>query len=505
MKGISQHTMVIILSLVLMLVIMSIGINWVQGASEIDFDKAWYIGPETAIPTEPDLDIGTTNSYNALSVAVTHIFTTAGNPHDMSEIACFIAEDIFNDFSKKGDTLPRSCSLWGGKGVPFSINNDASGCLISARSFLYKTDASANPADEAALMTYDLSCRLCRVGNVGIKHLDETCINLQFSSGNISMATNPRLVGARKFCDGTFFTDSDPQKLSQFGNNHDGTTPTENKNLIAAWDGYCDQDANDEDDYCDNNMDYIRWQANRNDGSQPSWPATDFSRVADWRTSAVVWYDYNSGDNSVLTDGYEYMYGIFWIAEAKKYDIVFAMIPRQGTPETNFNKIWEEDLDWDKNFWRTNPLGNIYVNLREVHNNTVVLAADTTISTIMIGLKDHSGVITDKIGCLACSNDENCINKIYDGQSTQIGDEKCVDVNVDSVLTDAFKREPIEVRIKATKSDGTPVTCNDNLVGGRTYRVIVKNWFGFWEKDNWVSSDGGCYANFDRSVSIIQV
>ncbi len=515
MKAISSALFKMLLSLTLLFLLLVVGMGWLGSVGAIDWEEAWEIGPESGRPTEPEWGEGGTASFDVLDNLAERIFTSAPNAYDLSEIGCLIAEDIYKDFKKYGVEVARP--VVSVKGIPFTGYPEylggedwsigGTGHFINEKSFLYaRGPGSTNAADEAEFANEGYpDCHLCMDGGSAITHLDETCINMNLRD---------RTVGTSYFChgptgpppsvgdDGDFIADSG--KPAQFGN---CIGPNIFGNDVGNWYDYQDgwiqfgtgawfdcpnQDAND---ICDNDREMIKWSPNYHK-IDADWPAGDKWKVKDTT---------ETHEDMELSDDWNYMYGVFWIPEYSRYDVVFAMYPE--TPvvgltytATDWTDIWEDIFDDNLEWHRTNALGYKYWQMRIAADYLVEPNAgdDVNIHQVIVDkIASVSEVDKDDINCLPCDRWADC------WQIPVPIEKQC--------KVDAFREEPIRMRTNATNSAGVRITsCNEDLIGGRTYRVIITNWWGkFVEcQGTFCPNIGGwydCYTNYDRQVIILEL
>ncbi|NIM47474.1 MAG: hypothetical protein GTN40_04950, partial [Candidatus Aenigmarchaeota archaeon] len=63
MEGMSSHLFFVLLCLALMFLLLFVSVEWVQATSDIDWEHAWELGPESGRPTEPEWGQGGTASF----------------------------------------------------------------------------------------------------------------------------------------------------------------------------------------------------------------------------------------------------------------------------------------------------------------------------------------------------------------------------------------------------------------------------------------------------------
>jgi len=473
MKGITTHVMVIIFSLIIMVVLLVVGIGFVQNYTNIPFEKLWDLTPQSGIATEPGYVSG--GGGSASDTMAKRFFTTAPKPYDLSEIACDIGTDIYNDFSVNGNKNSRSGinidfgngeHLYEvGKGT-FIYNNtqypDGQGIGQYGHSFPnnYVTGTDTRrPADSVVFGNAGpqyAACHICRepeqqgdlklgfatkVG--GIKDLDEICINMQLRD---------RKAYTKDFCRDTFYISGTGYKFGncvgwELGgsggedyNNELINTALSNPNNWQTFDS--SNCAELTPSFCNNNNDYIRWIATVNAYAVP-WEITE-------NYCATTLCDES---NVKLVDGYKYIYYVWWDTARSpiKYTIEFTAIPNENTIPTftNFDTIGNYFSNW-----RANDAGRLDKEPRTLAIFNVNLANPLAITTLRdkIGSLDARG--RNAVTCSSCNSPPDSEPKYF------------------KTWTDAdCSATKITLWTNATVPGGN----NGDLPSGN-YRVIIRSW-----------------------------
>jgi len=252
---------------------------------------------------------------------------------------------------------------------------------------------------------------------------------------------------------------------------------------------------NDANDFCDNERNRIKWSVLKNDN-----PAAE-----NWRIKEDI-TEYN---REALINSIDYMYGIFWDSVYyKRYDLVFAIIPRGDTHTTNtWNDIWE--TFGRKEYFRTNVLGNWYEDVRITANFIVNNPGILDLRDLQDNIHTESTewwTDAPNVNCRYCSSESDCLG------NAEFGDEICgVPVGghgyASGNIYDLFYNQDIIILTNATKADGTtPIEskCNADLQPGRKYRVIIKNWMGVYNRHVGVTTKP-CWKNWERKVTILEI
>jgi hypothetical protein len=500
MKGITSHVMVIMFSLIIMVVLLVVGIGFVQNYTNIPFEKLWELTPQSSIATEPGFVSGDTGKLGGISTTP-HIFTSENN-WDLSEIACHIGKVIYEDYSMHGDGGPRT-GIDNGKfdhGQPFGAQK---GYLVGSGKFFYTGTASKNDADETAMHSYDPACHLCTnsppppngfppPGAVGITNLDETCINLQFRD---------RTFGAQAFCSGSFASNKGGYN-GKFGDNDCGADRNPGQ---VGWTGLCN-------DFCDNGLNKVTWVADHDQDS------TDWN-ITDWGIP--------EGDNSeILTPSRYYIYGVVWSANSKYYNVLFAEIPNfsaADTPETDWNTMLDPYFQYlppGTDQFRRGILGQVYPETRIVADYILTPTQPITsiYSQIMIGDGTIHGLANiafngltqaqalAKIVFRTCSAaDKSNPTECIPAWTSTEGD-KCWTVGGSTFGLLKQNNEGIIVVVDAKDGSGQQIASpNQDLPIGYSYRIIVQQWYRAWDHLDFYSIWYHCYDEYVRSISIIQI
>ncbi len=498
MKGIHGVPYHVIFSVVILVLLLILTVGYVYGKTDIPFEKLWEQGPESGVLTNPSPVTGGSITYEGINPAP-HIFTT-GNNWDLSEIACSIGKAIYIDYSKHGDSGPRTAIDNGlyDKGYIFGSQT---GYLIDSGKFYYTAKADASNTNECLMQTSDPACHLCRQspsascsptptsascgsppaccvspGSVGIDNLDETCINLQLRD---------RKIGVGSFCNVNFRSTDGNDGF--FGNNDCGA----NRNVgQPGWNGRCSS-------FCDG-ADKIIWSADH-DQDSTDWNVTD-NGISE------------EANSESLQDKREYIYGVVWSTYYKNYDVLFAMVPNfsaTDTPVTNWFII-DDYFGYNSptEMYRKGILGKTYPEARIVAD--YLLIPSQPINNIYNDLIVHLSTIAFqgltpaearmKVSFKSCSDLGSCLPSW-----TPRGDA-CWTVGGDTFTLMQEKNEPIQVLVDATDSSGSKITdidYNKDLPAGKTYRIIIQQWYRGWNYWNGLWMDH-CYDEYVRSISIIQ-
>jgi hypothetical protein len=459
-KAMASHMTVIILAVLLMFVAFALFSSWIYtAAGSVDPEKLIEIGPESGTATEqtPDTSLPSGNGdASSGSSQAQRIFTTAPNANDFSEIACLIGDKIYSDFSALGITGTRTSTIATFKYVvPFE--SAATVYFLDGKSFTYATPTSSSDTDEATLSSAHPGCHLCRINNVGITHLDENCINLQLRD---------RTVGSDNFCSVTIAPSNAEQRV-KFG---DSNCPSASPGG-ASW----------PDNNCDNGIDRIYWFMSS--GGDVSWPV--------WKAS----YTDKKYNSKTLTNGRDYVYGVFWVSDGDRYDVVFSMIPSPGCyTASNFQDLYS--VMSDKGFIKFDALGGKFWQARSVADFNVAVPSGTTVPI---------GTIADTLGstsvllCGAASAGNPCFSDSMIKTDSDLINDDDISFEEDEVK-DKLAEEPITVYLGVAN-----VGLSGALPGGKTYRVTVNKWLAVQRYDCWA---GRCKTNvigYDRSVTIQEV
>lgn len=529
MKGITSHVMVIIFSLIIMVVLLVIGVGFVQNYTNIPFEKLWELTPQSGIATEPGFG-GGFHGGTAKNIKTEKFFTTGLPYSDLSEIACSIGTYIFKDFKQYGYMARPGDFLYG---FPITNSNTKKAIFINAGSFLYRntqypaatygstggvttgTDTKQNDNVFAAASQDYKGCHICRepelIGTLlaasvplvgGIKDLDEMCINAQLRDRNISSSYfcggSPYIQyvnGRNPPRDGTFNIPGGGDV--QFGNCIMGKTTTDNNNnLIQAgatgkkWsdfsNGYVSglgivwNCGNEQIDFCDNSQDRIAWMAEKN------------KTVNNWEAIE----DGNLFNDNKLVDGRSYIYGVYWSPDDKQYAIVFVLIPDENNIPIDPDGFYQIDEDHGNYFggdnFRSNILGNRYIEARTSAIFNVTLTSNLSIISLrgIIANNDNLGDNIEKVDFSLTEPNVQSISQDWNHCDVQTS-------YFTSFVKSEFKSSKIKLWTDATSDS------NGQLDVG-TYRVVIRNWMGLYKfPGTYVGKE--CYRDYERSVSIYKI
>jgi hypothetical protein len=468
-----------------MVVLLVVGIGFVQNYTNIPFEKLWELTPQSGIATEPTPDIGGGYGDGDL-LHDAHIFTS-GSTYDLSEIACLIGKAIYSDYIKYGDKGSRSNdALNGGFDYINSLPaSDANEYLIDAAFFNY---SSTTQFKDNEIMSFDPKCHICRhqpypvpPPALLITDLDEACINLQLRDRNVS---------SNKFCFDPFATQYEE---GRFGNSNcfDSCPP----NPAGSSPTWCD--------FCDDNS--IKFCPGPGGEDKIFWGAEKDTDNAQWNITDKNFKEY-TGD--LLTNNRQYMYAVFWNQKNARYDVIFPMVPTTTTlpAGTEWNYIWQ--VLADKYNYRRNGLGIHYWQVRTMAD---FIFKPTNNINIYNGLMENiyqnglSGCCKDsKVFFEPCTTWAQCLQ----GIKGPVEKYDCpAEAGNDGKLLDFFREQPIQLLINATDATtGKKVDINSKngeLLGGKTYRVIIKNWAQWYHKFAYAGQE--CYKYYDRSITILQL
>lgn len=494
MRGIQYA---LLAGLVIVVLISWIAATMLQSTAKFNLEDYSGIVPE--LGEEGDVQDMLESENNQVITETARFFTDEPNHWDLSEIACLISEDIYNDYSKNGnDGLRSDCSS-------DFIEYNKEGCFIKARKFLYGIKSSTFDKDEATFNDGDGEkypfCRLCRTENAagtmeGINNLDETCINYNLKY---------RTVGDLGFCNSSFPISS--SGTARFGNCDDGSDDSFGNNIGkdgAKWYDFSDgpdiwdpfnsvnECGNDNNDFCDNERDMITWRADNSEGE--SW-ASEKWRVTDNSDDIGFIIGGTTGNSEILSDERNYMYGLYWVPHKNAYTLLFTMFPDQNPvaySTKDWGDIWNKALK--KDFYRSNQLGQRFFEARQVANFLV------TPEVPLIPYGDLRGSIASamqidadtKIKFLPCDSSD-CFS-----MPVEISDEDC-----SYSESNPLQYRDVVVRVFHTDTNGNAIKDSSiALPSGKTYRVIVTNWIaGF---DGGGGGGTNCYNSYERTVLIIE-
>lgn len=453
-----------------MLILLGASVGLIYGKTDIPFEKIWESPLETGIATEEKYTDESKKNLGTEGTELKNIFTTPGTELDISEIACYIARDIYNDYSNFGDEGPRVGMNYYKKGLPFTTG---SAYLVGIGSFNYKLTASNKDTDEATLKAFDSACWLCRepvatTVSTGITNLDEVCIDLQLRD---------RKVISVGFCNESFGT---PYGDGTFSNNDCGAQLN-----TLAWRAHCDKLGTDE--FCTaNGVDKIYWSAD---------PDDDSYAYNDTESDDTIEYDSNK-----LSDSRRYMYAVLWIPEGKRYDVVFTVLPIMASTSLDWDYIWKTLGQFQDNF-RRNVLGNDYWEARVIADYILTPANPINIHNGLVKNIELAFVGEGRVDFKSCETFNECFPGWVSTKNA-----RCVEDFYAGDVYDDVQYMPIRLLINATDADGNKITdadINKDIPAG-TYRVVIKEWYNEWREANygiWSS----CFDRYDRSVTVLEL
>jgi hypothetical protein len=471
-KAMASHMTVIILGVLIMSVIFLLGSKWLTKTVEaVNPEKLTEIGDDSATESEDSTDqssgedISDLGSSSASEEEIPRVFTTDTSSNDLSEVACSIGNDIYTDFSSKG--------LTGGRSEVFSNTiplQSATGYLVGSGSFAYSKGADASISDTVFDTAGYPDCHICKVGTTGISDLDEYCINLQLQDRKVGQYDS--------FCSGSV------------------TTPLGTRVKFGNKDAY----------------NWNSWGSNpcSNDEDRIWWYATNKEWSEDWKTSDN---SIEPGNDLRLADGRNYIYGVYWIPGdgGNRYDVVFTRAPQKSSYEaSNFNDIKSVLSDYD-DLIRYTVVGEKYWEARTVAEFTVKPTSAVSMGSIMDMIKTaHDGISGLSFGYgniifNACTGDD-CFT---DGIKAATATTKCTNEGFPVrylVLQFTVASENVYIYTNAT-NNGVPIISSGRLQGGKTYKVIIKNWADVSRKCEGLGcyTIKECFSEFDRSVVILEV
>jgi hypothetical protein len=493
-----------------MVVLLVVGISFVQGYTNIPFERLWELTPQSSIATGPTYStIGGGDSTS--DIKTQRFFTTDPNPYDLSEIACNIGTVIYKDFTANGPVSNRYVT----RNFPYGNGHYY---LIGTGVFLYNnTQYSAASYGSDPIHGYVTgtnttvddsvfgnagpdyaACHICRepeqTGTLlaasvpkvaGIKNLDEACINMQLKD---------RVFQTKNFCTQSFnigtnsytFGNCDANDVDAIIRNpsYYGINPDPNNVLINVtspipsepwpWDEY--GDCSKAVSLCKNSPDYVRWKTAYN--------VSGFNQP--WKVSDNEWAG-TTGDNP-LFDGYKYIYSVWWthlqdtgfpFYTRDLYYIIFNMLPDENKVPT-FSSFDVLNRTTDPVVGqRYNSIGRYYKEARTCSIFNVNLAGTEPISVLRERISQAFGRGINYVKCLTCDNPS--ADEPFDMHKFDI-------MRLPSANACMIIYENVILWTNATLPNGY----NDNLPAGN-YRVIVRDWY---------NSDltNGCYM--DNTVII---
>jgi hypothetical protein len=496
MKGIHGVPYHVIFSVVILVLLLILTVGYVYGKTDIPFEKLWEQGPESGVPTNPN-QIPNTGDYTTGGVdPAPHIFTT-GSSWDFSEIACTIADSIFNDYTSYADNGPHNLGeLDGFDYLHSEPSNLDSEYLINLGIFNYTEVASNSQVYETAISAHH-GCHLCTylppdstntipVGATGIQKLDEGCLNLQFRDRKIGGGSDP-------FCSKTVATSQGWS--GKFSDNNFNFNDNNFVNSPVGWDRlFCQP-------FCDDNgQDKIRWF------SEPS--DQDNGRYAyAWNLSSSL--KDREENSQPLTNGRQYIYGVFWDNGIKGYDVVFLEVPTNTfLINTEWNMIWDSLTakgSESSSIYRRMGLGHKYWQARVTADFTIVPTQTLTVNDIRTKIlsNDIYGGSTDytKVPLYQCTGLTDCIVGVQ-----QVSPAQCSNpYGLPHSIVEDFEKQPIQIYVDANDASNTPITDGtQDLPPGKAYRVIIKSW---WQDYNglYYGLPQDCFGWYDRSIAIMQL
>jgi hypothetical protein len=496
-----------------------------------------------------------------------HIYSLL-NPDDPfrpSEIACYIANAIFDDYIYFGDSGDRNSQTSSFSDIDcepssaytaLSPNSLYHYCLIDSRKFELQQGGSDELGTTWINDLAAVGCKLCEQGGVVVPELDEVCINYNLDR------TTPD--GGYEFCKGAF--DPEVGGLTAFsncdcGNVHEAQAAEHGNDGVSGWGDNCDGwyclwpnptcfwsgsrwiDCPDDevDDFCDNERpsgyDYahnmIVWNAEKVGSDLDQYFVSDYE-VEEWRDEGE---EYNF--NSLNKTPHEYIYGILWIPELKRYNLYFERVPA-SKEETNFDFLMDEFLYFDAvrgdTFKRRmNPLGYTKPEARRIMDRVVTPQTDISVVDIMIDLRDKLNELNIKVTATGVWNVEGLpeseceregggtqgkinVNCIY--LDSSCNDIDCINNNIERVsgmwherVTTVYEKYTdfatihykftdynIKFNIDSSIEDGI-------LLAGQKYRIVLNNWAHLVK---WINAGSGITYPWnaimiDRSVGIYPI
>ncbi len=378
--------------------------------------------------------------------------STSGNPHQPSEIACIIADEIYSDFTTNGYARSRlnerRCNCWRNL------------CLLNIGYF--KIDSSVVYRDDwnTWMQVHHPDCKIPGPPDPDVQsRLDEIYFNFELDG---------RTWGGDPFCGGAIFVD---QRKIYFGNDNCGNPGPGN-----TWgSGECDL-------YCGNDQDKIYWSATAPGGDEY---IIDDSPEVDWPNSETL-----------DRDDFIYIYGLVWgpdiddrnidvASTDKRYGVMFVKFPVQQTGVNDFDfirNIFENDLK------RRNRIGLWYQEVRRVADVIVDLPGDVREVDLRTDVSNWAG--TEVIFEQCKYEDDGCLYTEPDN----------IEVCRDSYtkMWEEFKIQPITFLANVTE--------NGWIYAGR-YRVVIENWYGPYKKAvGWFNiGTDHCFEYIDRTISLYPV
>ena len=465
-------------------------------------------------------------------------------PFQPSEIACYIADIIYNDYQIYGKDIER-----GDCRTIVNSDNRVYECLIGdAMIFtLQKFDQSEmnsygtewenilNNVDEGP-------CHLCEEGGNAVPLLDETCVNMQFRD---------RKVETSDFCNDNFVPSlAETTGDIRFGNNgaDDGGfgcyIPPQNViGSLSNWRTHCsehDAGVGWPNAFCDNGDNLIYdwnnwWVADCAGGD-----VCDNDETLD--PPEIVNEIHNDVTNGILDhDGRRYVMGITWLPEEQKYNVHFARVPQLQLVDSSslLNRIVDvvrndgATRDWK---FRYNYLGKFTKDARSIVDMLVWGDDNIGITDIMQEIGDNTNLLSREedgwsedcgsrlntilsqasVGCVVyndCNSIQNCLGTGIFGLS--FGDNYHVAAYPQSLLSGSIMGDcdvpgcedtPKSIIVKSNINDGQ----NGVLETDRLYRVVVNNWVDLVYNPSGTvigTCYGGCWDAdaYARNVAVLDV
>ncbi|OGI12422.1 hypothetical protein A3K64_01160 [Candidatus Micrarchaeota archaeon RBG_16_36_9] len=443
-------------AVIIMVLMLLVTVGFVSGKTDIDFAKLWEGQvPGTDFVSEGDFDNNPNPQYKINDIGLDHIFTAQGGPHDLSEIACYIGDTIYEDFKKNGENNPGT--LCEERGWPFYKNKQV--CLVgSPKSFIYQSgtiDLLYFGLNEQKMSSRN--CHICAApvgdGNGVVPDLDQTCIDLQLKD---------RIVDSLDFCTHSLSIDG---KDTRFGNCNDDGTPSSNSGN-NDWDNANDNSCgNNNNEFCDNGRDRIAWYVANGVGDSYQ----DF-----------LLQDNNDNFNSkVMFSGKRYVMGIFWVPDDNGYGVTFAMDPTQNPSTIDYNGLIDYIGSTGNVKRRHNVLGELS---SEARASAAFYFTPTDDDLKIIDLRT---AISSKLG--------TSLEKVIFCNINSIDSDKCPP-NLKATTSEScnigltpnaditFKDTTVRIVSNATNEAGGAVTSNTYFVKNKKYEVIVEFWADEYKK-----------------------
>ena len=413
--------------------------------------------------------------------------------HYISEIACIIAEDIYNDFTKYGErgrdyrliyredspiNREFNCEwIWDKDCCP-AYNNlpkDDEGkfvCLINAGIFTVGQNEALS--DEVKSELTDLGCSLdCTSDGTTEYELDEVCVN-----HNLALKEFPKGSGI-SFCTDGYNEEirisyDSQQERQKFGNED---CYANNNNDGDAWRDLCDRDP--PGPLCIAN-------GFREDGTELTYRELDriYSWKADWIPLTRRSSDRYLVENRGIVSNIKYFYTLYWNnkdergeAESKSYKVELPSIITYDYKDRTNNINWDDFLDFIEEFYdeeediRHTTAGIWFRELRTSYDMTVILSSSLTLNLLqqtLEGISDDFDVSREP-----CTVGVNCVNY---GIDAVIYEENLGSDSTSKIRDTVFEKEaPITIKYNDNvEKDG------HMLMGGERYRIIVRNWMSNW-------------------------